>query len=94
MASVTKIIVVIAVLVRIIVPCMGELVSVSSHSILLGAGYHCSAMHTVLRDSRTMHAIIKAKFNRAASKGYFSVLDNSPVMFTSTPLFGCKMTNA
>ena len=28
--------------------------------------------HTVLRDSRTVHAIMKAKYNRAAGKGYSS----------------------
>ena len=37
--------------------------------------------HTVLRDSRTVHAIMKAKYNRAAGKGYSSskpVLSDTP----------------
>ena len=39
--------------------------------------------HTVLRDSRTVHAIMKAKYNRAAGKGYSKpVLSDTPV-----PLF-------
>ena len=39
--------------------------------------------HTVLRDSRTVHAIMKAKYNRAAGKGY-----NKPVLGdSSVPLF-------
>ena len=38
--------------------------------------------HTVLRDSRTVHAIMKAKYNRAAGKGY-----SKPVLSdTSVPL--------
>ena len=37
--------------------------------------------HTVLRDSRTMHAIMKAKYNRAAGKGYSS---SKPVLGDSS----------
>ena len=38
--------------------------------------------HTVLRDSRTVHAIMKAKYNQAAGKEYSSskpVLDDTSV---------------